>query len=170
MATNKILQAISALNGQKGTFYFTPDYGTYKGKQIELFDLVEFHLNGDTNTETRNVLNGEVEQEIDSTTKLSWTLTAYNVRSEFLEMWAEKLSSKVPIMGTVVVTNNGKQNELETQTVKLNGFTINSTQDLLQLNVNDHDLKVQMSGVVQGEKPIEIISKFKTPDVEWSEP
>lgn len=166
MAVSKILQAQSALNAQKGTFYFTPRFGKYAGIQIELFDLVSFNLDLDTSDTTRNVLNGTAAQHIDEETNLSWTIQCYYVRSEFVEMAFEKKKKKIPIIGDVTVTNNMSNTDMGTQTVKLTGFEIKSVKGLLKLDVNDHDAKIDLSGYVDDG---DIINTFNTPDVEWSD-
>ena len=168
MATSKILQAQTALNAQRGTFYFTPTAvgGKYYNKQIELFDLIEFHLNMDVTDTTREVLNGTSTQHIDEQVNFAWDATCYNVRSYLVEMAFEKKKKGIPIVGNVVVTNNMKNKGMGVQTVSLTDFEIKSITDLLQLNVNDHDAKIQLSGYVEDG---DVVSTFNDPDVEWTE-
>ena len=168
MAESKILRAIHALNAQKGTFYFTPtaEGGKYKGKQIELFDLVDFHLNMDVTDTTREVLNGTSTQHIDEQVNFAWNATVYKIRSFLVEMAFEKKKKGIPIIGNVVVTNNSKHNGLGVQTVSLTDFEIKSIQDLLILDVNNHDAKTSLSGYVEDG---DVVSVFTDPDVEWTE-
>lgn len=169
MATSKILQAQTALNGQRGTFYFTPKAvgGKYYGKQIELFDLVSFKLNMDVTDNTREVLNGTSTQHIDEQTNLGWNATVYNVRSYLVEMAFEKKKKGIPIIGDVIVTNNMSNKDMGIQTVSLTDFEIKSINGLLTLDVNDHDVKMDLSGYVEDG---DVTSVFNDPDVEWSEP
>lgn len=166
MATSKILKAETALNAQRGTFYFTPRYGKYAGTQIELFDLITFKLNMDVTDTTRNVINGTSTQHIDEQTNLSWNIEAYYVRSYLIEMAAEKKKNGTPIIGDVVVTNNMSNTDMGTQTVRLTDFEIKSIQNLVNLDVNDHDAKINCSGYVED---LEVTSTFNNPDVAWSE-
>ena len=166
MAKSKILRAETALNAQRGTFYFTPRFGKYKGQQIELFDLISFKLNMDVSDTTRNVLNGTSTQHIDEQTNLAWNIEAYYVRSFLVEMAAEKKKNGIPIIGDVVVTNNMSKTDMGVQTVRLTDFEIKSIQNLINIDVNDHDAKINCSGYVED---LEVTSTFNDPDVEWSD-